>query len=230
MGYVRQILGGTAVCALLAACGAQPGDQGDQKAADALRTAQRTVADAGSARIEATTDTGSSLSSRGTGALSWSDGVQGTLTVRITGGELAASTRKLGGDPSQTRFLPDAYYTRMTKAFAALQGGRHWVRHPYDAHSDLTPADSLKVLAGARDVRRMGEETVRGTRTTHYKGTSGAQQIDVWIDDRHLLVRRTQRAGDFTGTVHYSDYGTAAGAKRPPAHDTVDFKDVTAAG
>ncbi|MCQ4211063.1 hypothetical protein [Streptomyces longispororuber] len=217
-----------AVGALLVGCGGQE-RQADDAASGALRTAQRKVAAAGSARVEATMDSGSRLTSRSAGTLGWSGGPRGTLEVRVTGGELAASTRKLGGDPSQTRFLPDAYYTRMTDAFAAFQDGRHWIRHPYDAHSDLTPADSLKALAKADDVRRVGRETVDGVRTTHYRGTAGKQRIDVWLDARHLLVRRTQRAGDFTSTVRYSDYGATATAERPPAHDTVDFDDVTEA-
>ncbi|MGY0024544.1 hypothetical protein ACVHNB_36955 [Streptomyces sp. YJ-C3] len=227
MTYVRHVLGVTAACALLVACDGRTRDQG---AVDALRTAQHKVAAAGSARVDATMGTGDRLASRSAGTLSWSDGVEGTLTVRVTGGELASATRKLGGDPSQTRFLPDAYYTRMTDAFAARQGGRHWIRHPYDAGTDLTPVDSLKALVAAEDVRRVGEETVRGTRASHYRGTSDGQHIDVWIDARHLLVRRTQRAGDFTSTVHYRDYGTSAAAERPPTHDTVDFEDVTGDG
>ncbi|MET9495373.1 hypothetical protein [Streptomyces sp. NPDC006552] len=225
--YVRRALGAAAVCALLGACGGQAKDRG---AVDALRTAQRSVAAAGSARIEATMDTGDRLASRSAGTLRWSGGVEGTLTVRVTGGVLAASTRRLGGDPSQTRFLPDAYYTRMTDAFAASQGGRHWIRHRYDADSDPNPAGSLKALAAAADVREVGEESVRGRRTRHYRGTAGGQRVDVWIDDRHLLVRRTQRAGDFSSTVHYRDYGTAAGAERPPAPDTVDLADVRSDG
>ncbi|NEB81115.1 hypothetical protein G3I40_38795 [Streptomyces sp. SID14478] len=228
MAYVRrQVLGLAAACALLAACGGSRDRARDHQAVEALRTAQAKVAAAGSAHVEATMDTGDRLASHSAGALSWSDGVEGTLTVRITGGELAASTRKLGGDPSQTRFLPDAYYTRMTDVFAAGQRGRHWIRYPYDAGSDLTPADTLKALVAAQDVRRVGVEAVGATRASHYRGTSGSQRIDVWIDARHLMVRRVQRAGDFTSTVHYRDYGTPAAAERPAAHDTVDFADVT---
>ncbi|MEV3860261.1 hypothetical protein AB0J38_38900 [Streptomyces sp. NPDC050095] len=227
MAYVRRVLGVAAACGLLAACGGQPDDHRDRAAVDALRTARQKVAAAGSARIEATMDTGKKLASRSAGTLSWADGIEGTLTVRVTGGELAASTRAWGGDPSQTRYLPDAYYTRMTDAFAARQKGRHWIRHPYDEDADLTPAASLEELAAAGDVHRVGEETVGSTRTTHYRGTSGKQRIDVWIDARHLLVRRTQSAGDFTSTVHYRDYGARAAAERPPARDTVDFDAVT---
>lgn len=225
---LRGLLGVTAACGLLAGCGGGPSP--DQDAVDALRTAQKKVAAAGSARVEATMDTGDRLASHSAGTLSWSDGVRGTLTVRVTGGDMAASTRALGGDPSQTRFLPDAYYTRMSDSFARSQGGRHWIRHPYAAGSDLSPADALKALVAAEDVRRVGEETVRGARAGHYQGTSDGQHIDVWIDARHLLVRRTQRSGDFISTVHYRDYGAAAAAERPPLRDTVDFEDVAGDG
>ncbi|WP_353944173.1 hypothetical protein ABII15_22830 [Streptomyces sp. HUAS MG91] len=217
------------VGALLAGCGGGRSPGADE-AAGALHRARQKVTAAGSARVDATMRTGGTLSSRSTGALSWSRGVQGTVTVRVTGGELAASTRKLGGDPSQTRFLPDAYYTRMTDAFAAGQGGRHWIRHPYDTTSDLTPADALKALGAADDVHRVGRATVRGTETTHYRGTAGKQRLEVWLDARHLLVQRACREGEFTVTVRYSDYGVAATAERPPAHDTVDLADVAAGG
>ncbi|WP_372350719.1 hypothetical protein [Streptomyces sp. KL116D] len=138
-------------------------------------------------------------------------------------------TRKLGGDPSQTRFLPDAYYTRMTDAFAAFQGGRHWIRHPYDAHSDLTPADSLKALAKADDVRRVGRETVHGVRPPTTGGprassasTSGSTPATSWCGAPSARAISPAR-------VRYSDYGAKARAERPSAHDTVDFDDVTEA-
>ncbi|WP_306320948.1 MULTISPECIES: hypothetical protein [unclassified Streptomyces] len=229
--YAR-VVGLAVTGVLMTACGGAPEHEAHEshEARTALRTARQQVASAGSARVDATMTTGKRLTSRSTGALDWSDGVEGTLTLRVTGGELASSMRELGGDPSQTRYLPDAYYTRMSARFAELQGGRRWIRHAYDTRSDLTPADALKSLAGAKDVHRVGRETVRGTRTTHYRGTSGRQHIDVWLDARQLLVRRTQRAGDFTGTVHYRDYGAPARAQRPADRDTVDFADVTGAG
>ncbi|MET8470042.1 hypothetical protein ABZY90_03055 [Streptomyces sp. NPDC006422] len=214
---------------LLAGCGG-PSDGEAREAREALRTARQKVVAAGSARVEATMATGSRLTARSTGALDWSDGVRGTLTVRVTGGELAASTRELGGDPSQTRYLPDAYYTRMSERFADLQGGRRWIRRPYDTGSDLAPADTLRDLAGAADVHRVGRETVRGTGTTRYRGTVGRRHIDVWLDARHLLVRRTQHVGDVTATVVYREYGARAEVERPAERDTVDFADVAGAG
>lgn len=73
---------------------------------------------------------------------------------------------------------------------------------------------------------------MRGVRATHYTGSTHGQRVDVWIDRGHLLVKRVQRAdtasGTFSGTVHYGEYGARASAERPPARDTVDFKDVVA--
>jgi hypothetical protein len=224
--------------ALLTGCGSDRGgqdgspgaDRPPQAVQDALRIARAEVTQAGSARIDATMRTGDQLRTRSSGAIGWADGIEGTLTVRVTGGELAGSTRALGGDPSQTRYLPDAYYTRMSDRFARLQQGRHWIRRPYDTGSDLAPGDCLKALVAAGDTHRVGAEDVRGRRATHYRGSVGEQRIDVWIDTRHLLVRRTQSAGGFTSTVHYRDYGAKAGAQRPAAHDTVELKDVRDAG
>ncbi|MBO1334991.1 hypothetical protein [Streptomyces sp. VRA16 Mangrove soil] len=217
-----------AVGALLAGCAGAKGPGADD-AVDALRQARQKVAAAGSAHIEATMHNGSRLSSRSSGALGWSDGIRGTLTTRITGGRLAADTRELGGDPSQTRYLPDAYYTRMTDEFAGLQDGKHWIRYPYDSSSDLTPADALKALGAMRDVHEAGRATVGGIETTRYQGTSGRQHVEVWIDARHLMVQRVYREGEFTTTARYSDYGAPARAERPPAHDTVNFDTVTEA-
>ncbi|MFB6853242.1 hypothetical protein ACWCOW_32295 [Streptomyces sp. NPDC001939] len=214
----------------LVSCGTHEAPKHDESVTGALKAARSEVAAAGSARIEATSSTGTSLSSRSVGVLRWSGGLRGTLRVTTTGGSMASTTRLMGGSPSQSRFLPDAYYTRMTDKFAALSDGKHWIRYPYDSGADLSPAASLKLLLSSGDAREVGRETVRGVRATHYTGSADGQRVDVWIDHGHLLVKRVQRAdtasGAFSGTVHYADYGARASAERPPAGDTVDFKDV----
>lgn len=56
------------------------------------------------------------------------------------------------------------------------------------------------------------------------------QTVDIWVDANDLLVKKTERGetanGAFNSTVFYSDYGTDVFAEKPPAADTVDFKDV----
>ncbi|MER6155150.1 hypothetical protein ABT147_06330 [Streptomyces sp. NPDC001868] len=54
--------------------------------------------------------------------------------------------------------------------------------------------------------------------------------IDLWIDDDNLLVKKTEEAetanGVVNSTVHYSDYGIDVTTEKPPAGDTVDYKEL----
>lgn len=56
------------------------------------------------------------------------------------------------------------------------------------------------------------------------------EKVDIWVDDNDLLVKKIERGemktGEFNSTVFYSDYGTKVSVERPPASDTVDFKEL----
>ncbi|NEB13273.1 hypothetical protein G3I32_31305 [Streptomyces coelicoflavus] len=220
-------------------------------AADALRSVERATGRAGSARVESTTVMGRELSLEAEGALGWrDDGLTGTLTITYTGGTTAETMRRLGTTAMEARYLPDAYYARMGDEFAERLGGRHWIKYVYEDLEDLgggagagfaeqmrntTPDQAVKLLLTAGDVRRVGEETTRGRRTTHWSGTVGgetAQTVDIWVDDRDLLVKKVERGrtktGELTQTAYYSDYGVSVSAERPPAADTADFKELLA--
>jgi hypothetical protein len=90
---------------------------------------------------------------------------------------------------------------------------------------------------------------VRGRPATHYSGTVAAadvtdaalkkqltaagvtsETVDVWIDERNLLVKKVEKArmttGRMTQTAHYGDYGVRVRAQRPPLSDTGDFEDL----
>ncbi|MFG3158492.1 hypothetical protein ACGFY8_01280 [Streptomyces sp. NPDC048232] len=219
--------------------------------ADALRAVERATARAGSARVESTTVMGSELSLKATGALGWHDGLTGTLMITYTGGTTAETMRRLGTTAMEARYLADAYYARMGDEFAARVGGRHWIKYVYADLEDLgggagagfadqmrntTPHQAVKQLLAAEDVRKVGEEKTRGRRATHWSGTVGgptAQTVDIWVDDRNLLVKKVERGrtktGELTQTAYYSDYGVEVSAERPPAADTADFKELLAA-
>ncbi|GGQ81786.1 putative lipoprotein [Streptomyces asoensis] len=125
-----------------------------------------------------------------------------------------------------------------------------------DQMQNTTPNQSVKLLLASGDVRKVGTERVRGQRTTHYSGTvdvadlaeknSGldrgrlddlrktleqagvtTETVDIWVDDRDLLVKKVEKgettAGAYTQTAYYSDYGTKVSAEVPPASDTADF-------
>lgn len=125
-----------------------------------------------------------------------------------------------------------------------------------DQMQNTTPNQSVKLLLASGDVREVGEEKVRGQRATHYSGTvdvadlaqknSGldrsqlddlkktleqagvtTETVDIWVDDRDLLVKKVEKgqttAGAYTQTAYYTDYGTEVSAEVPPASDTADF-------
>ncbi|TQJ55027.1 hypothetical protein FBY34_2821 [Streptomyces sp. SLBN-115] len=240
----------------------------------ALLTAEKSTDGADSAKVESTTTMGSVMSMTADGALGWGDGLTGTLTITYTGGTMADTMRQMGTTSMEARYLPDAYYARMGDTFAEQAGGRHWIRYAYDDLESLggssgaylkdqmqntTPNQSVKLLLASGDVREVGEEKVRGQRTTHYSGTvevadlaeknSNLSQsqlddlrktleqagvttetVDIWVDDRDLLVKKVEKgettAGAYAQTAYYSDYGTEVSAEVPPASDTADFSEL----
>ncbi|MEV6616003.1 hypothetical protein AB0N31_19495 [Streptomyces sp. NPDC051051] len=216
----------------------------------ALRTAEKSTGDADSAKVESTTTMGSVMAMTADGSLGWGDGLTGTLTITYTGGTMADTMRQLGTTSMQARYLPDAYYARMGDAFAEQAGGKHWIKYPYDALETLgggsgaylkdqmensTPNQSVKLLLASGDVRRVGEETVRGERTTHYSGTvevadlagrnsslsesqladlkeqleqAGVttETVDIWVDEDDLLVKKVEKGRSANGTYSQTAY------------------------
>jgi hypothetical protein len=237
----------------------------------ALRLAEKSTSSADSARVTSTTTMGTMMSMKAEGALDWSDGYTGTMTIEYTGGTMADQMRQLGTTTMEARYLPDAYYAQMGDTFAEQAGGKHWIKYDYDALAEAaggsgaymkdqmqntTPNQSVKLLLASGDVKKVGEETVRGEKTTHYSGTvevadlaeknSGltesqlddlrkqlqqagitTEAIDIWINDRDLLVKKVEKgemtSGTMSQTAYYSDYGVKVSTEVPPAGDTVDF-------
>ncbi|MEU9239981.1 hypothetical protein [Streptomyces sp. NPDC048385] len=275
---VAAALTGVAACLAGGSGGSGGTDRADARAVNragpvaALRSAAKSTSGADSARIRSTTTMGSLLSMTTRGSLAWDGGITGTVTITCTGGSTADLMRRLGTTSMQARYLPDAYYARMSDTFAAQTGGRHWIRYGYDDLAALpggsggllkdqmqntTPDKAVQMLLASGDVRKVGEEKADGQATTHYAGTVrvarlagrssgltasqlaalrkqltqagvGTETVDVWVNDRDLLVKKTEKAetatGTMTQTAHYRDYGVKADARRPPAGDTADFR------
>ncbi|MEY9993507.1 hypothetical protein ABIE67_005539 [Streptomyces sp. V4I8] len=245
----------TALTALAACTSSDRPDEADRTAparavTAALRTVERSTDRAESARVRSTTTMGSTLSMKADGTLGWSDGLTGTLTITYTGGTTAETMRRLGTTSMEARYLPDAYYARIGDTFTEKTGGKHWIKYAYDDLDDLAgssgadladqmrgtaPHTSVKRLLSSTDVRKVGEETVRGERTTHYSGTvqgdgASEQTVDIWVDGRDLLVKKVEKGrtgtGRLTQTAYYSDYGVKATVEKPPAGDTADLKEL----
>ncbi|EPH39877.1 hypothetical protein ABT390_17400 [Streptomyces aurantiacus] len=216
----------------------------------ALRAIQSTTDKADSAKVESETTMGSVMSMKAEGALGWADGLTGNMTITYTGGQMAETMRRAGSTSMEARYLPEAYYAKMGEQFAAQAGGKHWVKYAYDdlekigggsgaymkdAMQNSTPQQSVKMLLASGDVKRVGEEKVRGVNTTHYSGTvdvaelaergSGLSEsqladmksqleqagittetIDIWVDDEDLLVKKTERGQMKTGTLSATAY------------------------
>lgn len=241
----------------------------------ALRSVDSSTDEADTARVEVSTVMGSQISTDMKGVMGWSDGLTGDVRATITGGTQAAQMKQLGQTRIDYRYLKNGFYANMGDKFAAQAGGgKHWIEYDYETLEEMsgaagtalkdqaqktTPNQSVKMLLASGDVRRVGKEKVRGTETTHYRGTvdiadftgknadlderrltelkeqfrqagMSTETIDLWVDGDNLLVKKVEKAdmktGAFSQTAYYSDYGTPLSVEKPPASDTVSFKDL----
>ncbi|MFI7500535.1 hypothetical protein ACIBVL_18915 [Streptomyces sp. NPDC049687] len=216
----------------------------------ALRTAEKSTDGADSAKVESTTTMGSVMSMTADGVLAWGDGLTGNLIITYTGGTMADTMRQMGSTSMEARYLPDAYYAKMGDTFAEQSGGKHWIKYAYDDLETLgggsgaylkdqmqntTPNQSVKLLLASGDVRKVGEETVRGQETTHYSGRVDVadlaeknsslsrsqlddlkktldqagvttETVDIWVDDQDLLVKKVEKGETTAGAYSQTAY------------------------
>jgi hypothetical protein len=121
------------------------------------------------------------------------------------------------------------------------------------ANTSPTPASALSYLRGSSNVREVGEESIDGVDTTHYKVTVDLEKavsrsdsitreslrrviqssgkktlpIDVWVDGKGF-VRKVQYAQSAGGkavkvTMNLHDYGKPVTVSPPPADEVVDL-------
>ena len=91
----------------------------------------------------------------------------------------------------------------------------------------------LELLRDIGDVQTIGNETLRGVPTTHYRGTIDAidAPVDVWVDGdgraRKVTVATVDRRGIKVETeIEYYDFGVELDVTVPPARDVLDFTDI----
>ncbi|MFF4017774.1 hypothetical protein [Streptomyces sp. NPDC001843] len=178
----------------LAACGTENGSSGKAGGTSlshvspvaALRSAEKSTDKALSARVRSTTTIGNMMSMTANGTVAWGNGMRGDLTITYTGGKLVDAMRQAGSTSTEARYLPDAYYTKMSGKVAEQMGGKHWLRYGFDdlakfsggsgaymkdQMQNTTPKQSVNMLLASGDVKKVGEEKVSGVRSTHYSGT-----------------------------------------------------------
>ncbi|MFJ5308673.1 hypothetical protein [Streptomyces sp. NPDC088350] len=261
---VATALAGVAACG---SSGSSGGSGKDDRAAGrsatrvspiaALRSAEQSTDKADSAKVESSTVMGSLMSMDAKGNLGWSDGITGTLTMTYTGGTVADTMRAAGSTSMEARYLPDAYYAKMGEKFAEQAGGKHWIKYDYDDLAKLggssgaylkdqmqnsTPNQSVKLLLASGDVKKVGTESVRGQKTTHYSGTVNVadlasknsnltasqlaglkkqltaagvstEQVDIWVNAQDLLVKKIEKGEMSSGHYTQTAYYSDYGVK-----------------
>ncbi|WP_066954262.1 hypothetical protein [Streptomyces lushanensis] len=253
-----------AVLAATTACGTEA----VSKAADAVSHADAIMAaltrasdkasKLGSAEIETTTTIaaagGKPVSMDGT--YSWGDGA--ALDVEMD--TVNAQMQSLQDDPTLTMKMVDgAYYYEVDPQSSGPLKGKHWMRIDVSAAVGESGADSiadnadptagLRYIGASKDVANLGEETVRGKKATHYRGSVGTSQVntsdltaqekkaainslkgsggkmtyDIWVDGKDLPVRVKQSGGGMTITMDFLKFGAIKPVTAPPAADTGDL-------
>ncbi|MEU0432651.1 hypothetical protein [Streptomyces sp. NPDC006290] len=223
----------------------------------ALRSAEKSTDGADSARIESTTSMGTIMSMKSGGVMGWGNGLTGDMTITYTGGTMADTMRKMGSASMEARYLSDAYYAKMGDTFAQQAGGKHWIRYGYDDLAKFgggsgallkdqmqnnSPNQSVKTLLASGDVKKVGDETVRGEKAAHYAGTVNVadfaaksshltagqladmkkqftqagittEAVDIWVDGKGLVVKAVSKAEMTGGTMSSTTYYSDYGVK-----------------
>jgi hypothetical protein len=227
-----------AVLALLCAAGC--GGGGDSASGDDIARAAKKTTRAGSLEADFAIS-GAGLEGNGSGVFNTGDGRNGQLTMKVT-----ASGREI---PVDTIVTGDVLYMRSPVFAQAVTGGKQWIKldlaklakqRGADLSSFLnaspTPTNALAYLAGARDVKKAGSESVQGTKSTHYEVTVDLQRAASRAtgSEREALKRVISQSRlrtlpldvwvDGSGYIRKVSYQEHAG-RRQPAEVTMELHD-----
>jgi LppX_LprAFG lipoprotein len=148
---------------------------GDSASSDDIAGAATKTAKAGS--LEAEFDlSGQGLNGNGSGVFNTGKSRSGQLSMKVN-----ANGRQV---PVDTIITGNVFYMRSPVFAQVLSGSKQWIKldlvalaeqRGVDLSSLLdaspTPANALAYLQGARDVEKVGTNTVEGVKTTHYQVT-----------------------------------------------------------
>ncbi|MEV8548779.1 hypothetical protein AB0L04_02905 [Streptomyces glaucescens] len=251
---------GVTAVALLAttACGSEKAvDSADQIMSALTRVTDRTQ-ELGSAEIETTTTLdatgGEPISMDGT--YSWGDGAAMDVEMDTAAAQMSA----LQDDPTTRVIMVDgAYYYDVDPQPSGPIAGKEWMRIDVAAvtgeagadnmAANADPTAALRYMTASTEVEDLGEETVLGKETTHYRGSVGAEHIeksklteaekkaaitalrasggkltcDLWVDGEDLPVRISQTGAGMTVTMDFLKFGATEKITAPPAAETGDL-------
>ncbi|MFR0352700.1 hypothetical protein [Streptomyces sediminimaris] len=258
-------VGFTAAAALtVSACGADTAktaaravDNADKIMAALSRATDRTE-QLGSAEVKVSTDLGTGTPIAMDGTYSWGDGLAFDAEMDTA----AAHMQQLQDSPkTRVLFVHGAYYYDIDPQPSGPLAGKQWMRIDSSAifgdkgaqafsgsGGGSNPAAAMRGLKYANNVKDLGEETVDGQSTTHYRAvvdkahmgkfkdayggdnlmgsmTGGADSMtmDIWVGSKDLPVRLKQTLGTVKVTMDFQKFGATAPVKAPPAAQTGDL-------
>lgn len=112
--------------------------------------------------------------------------VHGTGLMDLRGRRFEMTMQLPGAGAMEMRYLGQVMYMHLPAAARkTVAGGKPWVKidivralkskgidlSGIQSSTGGNPSDTLQQLRGAADVRKVGTETIRGAKTTHYKAT-----------------------------------------------------------
>lgn len=183
-----------AAALLLAGCAGGAGADQDASGASAADAVARAVA-----KTEGVT----SLHYKVTGSFPERGRIADEGTVRTKPVTASLRTANLSGaerGETELRLVDGVLYGSATGDMVEEMGGRHWISYGPAAHFTThgglrmdvgalrdsvarNPAREAAFLAGAPDAKRVGDEKVDGTGTTHYTGTAAVDELRASLDE-----------------------------------------------
>ncbi|MBC9716950.1 hypothetical protein H9Y04_30895 [Streptomyces sp. TRM66268-LWL] len=252
---MKRTLAATAALVVVAvgatACGA--GSTVDTGAAllSALTKASDKAQQAGSAEVAMVTEIGQGTPVTMDGTFSWGEGMAYDVQMDA---EAAGMGALADGEKIRALLVDGAYYYNVLPQSSGPLDGVHWAKveasavlgEEAAAQIDVSgnPVSGLRGIKDAKDVEKVGEETVLGKKTTHYKTSypadslgGGAEKglanvmgegfdevtLDVWLDDQSMPVRIKQDMGALKMSMDFKKFGATKKITAPPANDTGDM-------
>ncbi|MEU6302167.1 LppX_LprAFG lipoprotein [Streptomyces chartreusis] len=126
---------------------------------------------------------------------------EGTVRTKpVTAGLRTANLSGAERGETELRLVDGVLYGSATGDMVEEMGGRHWISYGPAAHFTThgglrmdvgalrdsvtrNPAREAAFLAGAPDAKRVGDEEIDGTGTTHYTGTAAVDELRASLDE-----------------------------------------------
>ncbi|MGW7367306.1 hypothetical protein ACWGI8_28755 [Streptomyces sp. NPDC054841] len=183
-----------------------------------------------------------------TGTYTWGKGVAYDVTMDTA----AVQMQAVQDDPKvRTMMVDGAYYYNVDPQPSGPLQGKHWMRVDVAAvlgeegaasvEDQGDPTAGLRYIGFSKNTESLGEETIRGKETKHYRATINNKDmpanlesmtgpadsitVEIWVDDKDLPVRLVQEMGNMKVTADFLKFGSAKAVTAPPASDTANLSD-----